>query len=123
MIRLRDKDIKRLARMVDLPEETITKMAAMELLDYNRAVDLLIKYSWRQLYRKDWLKKKDKVAALALEYNCSEGKVKKAILSARNKQLYCSQCAAPITKKMFNENNGLCAKCHIKSIQIDISTS
>lgn len=123
MIRLRDKDIKRLARILDVSEDTITKMAAMELIDYNRAVDLLIKYSWRQLYRKDWLKRGEKYQAIALEYNCSTTKVANAVKNKRRAEYYCVECSKKITKKQYQDHDGLCSDCVIKHTQIELSTS
>ena len=49
MIRLRQKDIERLAIITDGSVDYLTKLVSMSLIDHNYALDLLIKYSYKKL--------------------------------------------------------------------------
>ena len=47
MIRLREKDIEKLSIILQLPQYTIEKMAAMNLINDSLAVDMLMVYDWK----------------------------------------------------------------------------
>ena len=49
MIRLRQKDIERLAIITDGSVDYLTKLVSMSLIDHSYAVDQLIKYSYKKL--------------------------------------------------------------------------
>ncbi len=49
MIRLRQKDIERLAIITGGPVDYLTKLVFMSLIDHNYEVDQLIKYSYKKL--------------------------------------------------------------------------
>lgn len=118
MIRLRDKDIEKLAIILDLPKFAIEKMAAMNLVHEGIAVDTLIAYDWKRLKKNKRYRVRQIIQALANEYQVSKTKVEAAMYNKRKCIYSCQQCGKRITKAASVKNNGLCEECVVKSIVI-----
>jgi len=113
MIRLRQKDIERLAIITDGSVDYLTKLVSMSL-------DLLIKYSYKKLKSEKRYTPGQMIEALMREYGASKSKVQNAIYNKRSSEHYCSECMRKIPAPVYKRNNGLCDSCFAKHIQIDI---
>lgn len=120
MIRLRPKDIERLAIITDGSVDYLTKLASMSLIDHSYAVDQLIKYSYKKLKSEKRYTPAQMIEALMREYGASKSKVQNAIYNKRSSEHYCSECMKKIPVSEYKRNDGLCDSCFAKHIQIDI---
>lgn len=120
MIRLRQKDIERLAIITDGSVDYLTKLVSMGLIDHNYAIDQLIKYSYKKLKATRRYTPAQMIEALMREYGASKSKVQNAIYNKRASEHYCSECMKKIPASMSRRNDGLCDSCLAKQIQIDI---
>lgn len=120
MIRLRQKDIERLAIITDGSVDYLTKLVSMSLIDHSYAVDQLIKYSYKKLKSEKRYIPAQMIEALMREYGASKSKVQNAIYNKRSSEHYCSECMKKISVSEYKRNDGLCDSCFAKHIQIDI---
>ena len=51
MITLREKEINKLAAMLQLPEDQLERLHSMRLLDESKAIDILVRYEYARLKR------------------------------------------------------------------------
>lgn len=72
MIRLREKDIEKLSIILQLPQYTIEKMAAMNLINDSLAVDMLMVYDWKKLKNTKKYTVKQILQAIMDEYQVSK---------------------------------------------------
>lgn len=72
MIRLRQKDIERLAIITDGSVDYLTKLVSMSLIDHSYAVDQLIKYSYKKLKSEKRYTPAQMIEALMREYGASK---------------------------------------------------
>lgn len=77
MIRLRQKDIERLAIITDGSVDYLTKLVSMSLIDHSYAVDQLIKYSYKKLKSEKRYTPAQMIEALMREYGASKSKSSK----------------------------------------------
>lgn len=120
MIRLREKDIKRLANVTEVSEADLMKLVAMNLIAHGYAVDRLIQYSYKKLKRTKRYTPKQMVEALMREYSVSRSKVYNAIYGKKAKTYYCNECMRKIPVSEYKRNNGLCDHCVSENIVIDV---
>ena len=120
MIRLRQKDIERLAIITDGSVDYLTKLISKGYIDHSRVVDALIKHSYKKLKAEKRYTPAQMIEALMREYGASKSKVQNAIYNKRSSEHYCSECMRKIPATMYKRNNGLCDSCFAKHIQIDI---
>lgn len=120
MIRLRQKDIERLAIITGGPVDYLTKLVSMSLIDHSYAIDQLIKYSYKKLKSEKRYTPVQMIEALMREYGASKSKVQNAIYNKRSSEHYCSECMKKISVSEYKRNDGLCDSCFAKHIQIDI---
>lgn len=119
MIRLREKDIERLANFTGVSEADLTKLVSMNLIDHGYAIDRLIQYSYRNLKALKRYTPGQMIKAMMLEYNVSDSKVKNAIYGKKAREHYCSECMKKISATVYRRNNGLCDSCFARHIVID----
>lgn len=118
MIRLREKDIEKLAIILQLPQYTIEKMAAMNLINDSLAVDMLMIYDWKKLKNTKKYTVKQILQAIMDEYQVSKTKVQAAVYGKRKRTYSCQQCGKRITKSESTRNSGICDACVSKSIEL-----
>ena len=53
MIRLRDKEIEKLSKLLQLPGYAIEKLASLSLINEAVAIDMLVAEEWKALRRKN----------------------------------------------------------------------
>jgi len=120
MIRLRQKDIERLAIITGGEVDYLTKLVSMGYIDHNRVLDGLIKHSYKKLKTAKCYTPGQIIEALMREYGASRSKVQSAIYNKRSNEHFCSECMKKISASVYKRNNGLCDSCFAKHIQIDI---
>lgn len=118
MIRLREKDIEKLSIILQLPQYTIEKMAAMNLINDSLAVDMLMVYDWKKLRSSKRYTVKQILQAIMDEYQVSKTKVQAAVYGKRKRTYSCQQCGKRILKSESVRNSGICDACVSKSIEL-----
>lgn len=120
MIRLRPKDIEKIATILQIPQFAVEKMAGMNLIQENHAVDLLIVNDWKRMKRnnRNRYPLKFLIKALEREYQVSDTKVEAAIYNKRKSIYICRECGKRITKTESVRNDGVCDDCVIDSIEV-----
>ena len=116
MIKLREKDIEKLAILLELPQYAVEKMATMQLIDEKAAVNRLIAYDWKKLKARRKFSTRHIVQALEDEYQVGKGKVLGAVYEKRKCVYSCVKCGKRITKAESLRNKGICDRCVSKSI-------
>lgn len=119
MNRIRDKDVERLATILQIGQVDLMKLVSMGLIDHKPAMRLLVKYSYQRLKRKKYYKVKQIISAVAMEYGVSERFVRDAIYSRQKRLHYCVKCMRKISASDAHRNNGLCDECFSQTIQIE----
>lgn len=118
MITLREKEIAKLAAIIDLPEEQLERLHSMRLLEESKAIDVLVKYEFARLKRTGLYNVKQITEALMREYDISRGKVQNAIYDKRKAKYYCRICGRSITRDRHLNHDDVCDSCVINSIEI-----
>ena len=117
---LREKDIKKAACLLELPEEELKKFNTMKLLNTAYIRALLMRGDYEKLTSGlHYLESHDKryrypevIKAIAHEYGVSP-KTVSSVLHGHNEQVYfCSRCGIRITKQGARERGGLCSNCY-----------
>lgn len=119
-VRLTEKHLIKLATITNLPLEKITELHAMDLLDSNRVLELLVKQDWKSLAcMADRYTYFHRLMAVAKEYNISSNLVREYIkYKPRKGEYFCDICGTSITNLEYKRNEGLCDKCMIESINL-----
>ena len=118
MIKLREKDIIKLATILEIPQFAVEKMVAMNLIHDAHAVDMLITHDWKRIRRMRKYTTRQICMALANEYHVSINKVDAAVHNRRKASYYCLECGVRIRKCDSVRNDGLCDKCMAASIKV-----
>lgn len=117
-IKLREKDIVKLAKICNLPEETLYYLDERNLLDTSAARDELILFDFHKLKHiiKPKLKTKQIIQILMDEYSLSHHKISFVIYDKKERLRFCTECGIRISKEMADTNDGKCDKCVQKMI-------
>lgn len=117
-IKLRDKDITKLAKICNLPEETLDYLDERNLLDTSAARDELILFDYHKLKHiaKPKLKTKQIIQILMDEYSLSHHKITFVIYDKKEHLRFCTECGIRISKEVANKNDGKCDRCVQKMI-------
>lgn len=118
MIRLRDKEIEKLSKILQLPGYAIEKMASLSLINEAIAINMLIEMEYKKLKQTRKYKVRHIFQALMDEYQVSKNKVEAAVYNKRKRTYACTQCGRRIPKSESTRNGGLCDMCVSKSIKL-----
>ena len=118
MIRLREKELEKLANVLQIPYTAVEKMASMNLINDGLAIDLLIINDWRALRRGNKYSVKQILPALINEYQVSRSKIESAVYGKRKRIFSCTQCGRRISKSESIRNEGLCDMCVSQTIKL-----
>ena len=123
---LREKDIKKAASLLELPEEQIRHYNSLNLLNTNYIRSLLMRADFEQLtHGLHYLEKCDKkyrypevVRAIAREYGISQ-KAASIILQGKDREMYfCTHCGVRISYQGYRDRGGLCFNCYADSLEM-----
>jgi formylmethanofuran dehydrogenase subunit E len=117
-IRLREKDINKLATVLQYPAEMLQELAAKNLLDDTEVRNLLILSDWRQLKKSKKYTTAQIVEALINEYQVSKSKVEFIIYAKKKSQYWCKECEKRIPRSEYQRNGGICDRCVALSIKL-----
>lgn len=119
-VRLTEKHLIKLAAFTNTSLEKITELHAMDLLDSNRVLEMLVKRDWQTLaHQAEKYSYYQRLMAIAKEYNISSNLVRECIrYKPRKGEYFCDICGASITNIEYKRNEGLCEKCKIESINL-----
>lgn len=123
---LRDKDIKKAASLLELPEEQVRHYNSLNLLNTNYIRALLMRADFEQLtHGLHFLEKYDKkyrypevVKALAREYGIAPKAVSTILHGREEKIFFCSRCGVRISYQGYRDRGGLCPNCYADSLEI-----
>lgn len=118
MITLREKEIAKLAAIINLPEDQLERLHSMRLLEEGKAIDILVKYEFSRLKRTGLYNVKQITEALMREYDISRGKVQNAIYNKPRAKYFCRICGRKISRHRHLTYDNVCESCAIKSIEI-----
>jgi transcription initiation factor IIE alpha subunit len=116
MITLREKEINKLAAMLQLPEDQLERLHSMRLLDESKAIDILVRYEYARLKRTELYNVKQITEALMREYDISRGKVQNAIYNKRKGKYFCRICGRAISNHRHLNYDDVCKSCVTNSI-------
>ena len=117
-IKLREKDINKLSRIIDMPIEILVKLHSMSLIDEIDARNLLIISDWKKLKQSKKYNTSQIIAALSNEYQVSDTTIESVIYAKKKLLYWCKKCEKRISKGEFQRNNGICDKCVVNSIEL-----
>lgn len=119
MKKLTDRHLQKLVVVTELPLEKVVELNDMGILNSERVIELLIKFDWKLLMkRNNNLLARQRIKAIAKEYNVSDYYVKKCVYTHQQLNHFCQHCGNEITKLEYSRNGGLCEKCAVESIKI-----
>lgn len=117
MIRLRDKDIEKLAKVTENQVFTLVQLNSMGLINESVAIDLLIKFDWKRLKKRGYTHKQV-IMALSSEYDVSVSKITTAVYEKKKTVSFCRACGIEKLKRELNRNKGVCDACIAKTIEL-----
>lgn len=118
MKKLQGKDLEKLSIIAETPLVHIQRLHSMGVLD-DRAVFLhMMSCDFKRIKSRGYYTTKQIIAALANEYQVTEGVVKRAINSSKPKEFLCLQCGRLTDKKELKRNRGVCDQCLTNEIVI-----
>jgi len=117
MIKLRNKDIDKLAEIINFPSVQIHQLIAMKLIDQREAINLLIKTFYKKLKTEKYATRHI-IAAIMDEYSVSRAKVQSIIYNKRQNEYHCQKCGKKIIQSEYVRNNKICDSCVAKDIHL-----
>lgn len=121
---LREKDIRKAASLLELPEEQLEHFNSLRLLNVTYIRALLMRADFEQLTNGlHYLKKCDSkyrypevIKAIAREYSTTPRAVSHILSGHDEKMYFCTRCGVRISRQGYQDRGGLCANCLADSL-------
>lgn len=118
MKRIRDKELEKLSALSGVPLSEIHKLHALGVFDSGAVFARLMAADYKRIKKCRRYTVCQIVAAIAKEYQVSEGTVRNAIYEKKKREFICIKCGKVVKKTELNRNGGICDECVVKGIEV-----
>lgn len=116
--KLREKDIYKLAEVLNVPVEELVKLDGLGLLNTTETKCILAERDWKILKKQRRYQSGHIIEALSREYLLTISQVESAVYGKKQFKYYCKECGTNISAALNKKNGGVCNRCIVQSIKI-----
>lgn len=115
-MQLTDEHIQHLSSITELSPMQLKKLISMGLIDGDAALDVLMKYDYRRIKRRNVYRVAQIQQAMADKYHVPVSRVARVVYSKKKKMYYCEACGKNITSREYKLGKGKCKACVAREI-------